>query len=164
MSKEIFPCDVFFNLVPDFLNYSEARKHFQLLKVLSELLIASALSLGVGGIFLYVYALVPNILVETTVVAVIILLLISYPVSKGNMLAVNISTILGIIAPIISLATPAHVGVLEQLGKGGLIAFLGVLQLFGFYIFPLAFVLLRIVYHGNLVNPVRSPSKTLVNS
>ncbi len=140
------------------------EKHFQLLKVLSGLLIASALSLGVGGIFLYAYALVPSILVETTVVAVIVLLLISYPVSKGNMLAINISTILGIIAPIISLATPAHVGVLEQIGRGGLIAFLGVLQLLGFYIFPFAFVLLRLVYHGKLVNPVQSSSKALVNS
>jgi hypothetical protein len=139
------------------------EKHFQLLKVLSGLLIASALSLGVGGIFLYVYALVPNILVETTLVAVIILLLISYPVSRRNMLAVNISTILGIIAPIISLVTPAHVSVLEQIWNGGLIAFLGVLQLLGFYIFPLAFVVLRIVYHGKLMNPVRNP-KTLVNS
>jgi len=129
---------------------------------MSGLLIASALSLGVGGIFLYVYALVPSILVETTVVAVIILLLISYPVSRGSMLSINISTVLGIIAPIISLATPAHVGVLEQIGKGGLISFLGILQLLGFYVFPITFILLRIAYNGKLKKQTKNSTRPLV--
>jgi hypothetical protein len=122
------------------------------------LLIASAVSLGVGGIFLYIYALVPDVLVETTIVAVVILLVISYPVSKGNRLAINISTVLGVIAPFISFGTPAHVGVLEQIGKGGLIAFLGLLQLLGFYIFPLAFVVLRIASHQKLRESLRNKS------
>ena len=123
------------------------------------MLIASAVSLGLGGIFLYIYALVPDILVETTIIAVIILLGISYPVSKGNMLAINISTVLGVIAPFISLGTPAHVGVLEQIGKGGLIGFLGLLQLLGFYIFPIAFVLLRVVFHQKLRESRSMPAR-----
>lgn len=128
------------------------------------LLIASALSLGVGGIFLYVDSLVPIVLVETTAVAVIVLFGLSYFVAKGNMMSINISTALGIIAPIISYSTPAHVGVLEQIGKGGLIAFLGVLQLLGFYIFPITFVILRIVYYGKLKSLLSNSSKALVNS
>jgi hypothetical protein len=127
-------------------------------------LVASAISLGVGGIFLYADALVPTILIETTIAAVIIILVISYPVSRGNMIAINISTILGIIAPVISLATPAHMGVLEQIGSGGLIAFLGILQLLGFYVFPITFVVLRVAYHSKLKKLFTNPSKALVSS
>lgn len=122
----------------------------KLIKFLSALLIASALSLGVGGIFLNAYSLVPDVLVETTAVAVIILFILSYFVSKGKMLAINISTVLGIAAPIMSYAIPAHVGVLEQIATGGLISFLGLLQLLGFYIFPILFVILRVAFNSRL--------------
>ena len=50
--------------------------------VLSLLLIASAVSLTVGGAFLYAYKLVPMILVETTIVAVIVLYILSYFVAR----------------------------------------------------------------------------------
>ncbi len=144
--------------------HGEKRRKLQLTKVLSTLLIASAVSLGVGGVFLYAYALVPIVLVETTIAAVVILCILSYPVSRGNMIAINISTVLGVVAPIISLSTPAHVGVLEQIGTGGLISFLGILQLLGFYTFPIIFVLIRIVYNGKLKIQVMSSSKALVKN
>jgi hypothetical protein len=122
-------------------------------------------SLGVGGIFLFVYNLVQAVLIETTIFAVIVLFILSYFVAKDNMLAINVSTILGIVAPIISYSTPAHVGVLEQIGTGGLISFLGILQLLGFYIFPVVFVLLRIVFHAELKKIMsNNKSKTLVKS
>ena len=122
----------------------------QLKSILSILLLLSAVSLSLGGYLLYVKSLVPMYLVETTLVAVIILYILSYFVAKGNMVSVNVSTVLGVIAPIMSATTPAHVGVLEQIGTGGLISFLGFLQLFGFYIFPIAFVILRIVFRSKL--------------
>ena len=131
-----------------------------LTKLLSVLLIASALSLGVGGIFLYEYSLVPDVLVETTAAAVIILFVLSYFVSRGNMLAINVSTVLGVAAPIISYSTPAHVGVLEQIGTGGLISFLGVLQLLGFYIFPILFVILRMALNSRLKSGLRTSLKS----
>jgi hypothetical protein len=121
-------------------------------------------SLGIGGIFLYAYTLVPVVLVETTLVAVVALLLLSYPVSRGNTLSINVSTILGIIAPLISLATPAHIVVLEQIGEGGLIGFLGILQLLGFYIFPIAFVVLRVIYRETLKKQALSSSRAIVSS
>jgi hypothetical protein len=139
----------------------------QLRPVLAALLIASALSLGVGGYFLYEYNLVPMILVDTTIIAVVILLVLSYFVARGNMLSINISTILGVIAPIMSAATPAHVGVLEQIGTGGLISFLGVLQLLGFYIFPISFVILRLVFWQRIkleMNETKNNRQKLVNS
>jgi len=136
----------------------------KLLETLSLLLVASALSLGVGGIFLYAYSLVPDVLVETTIAAVVILLILSYFVSKGNLLTINISTILGVVAPIISSSTPAHVGVLQQIFSGGLISFLGMLQLLGFYLFPIAFVALRILMNSTLKKQITatSSSKPLV--
>jgi hypothetical protein len=122
----------------------------RLRSVLATLLLLSAIFLTVGGYLLYVNSLVPPILVETTVVAVIILYILSYFVVKGNIISINVSTALGVIAPVMSASTPAHVGVLEQIGSGGLISFLGLLQLFGFYVFPITFVILRIVFRSKL--------------
>lgn len=122
----------------------------QIKAILGILLLASAVSLTVGGYFLYLDHLVPNILVETTIIAVIILYVLGYFVLKGNMISVNISTVLGVIAPIVSAATPQHVSVLTQVANGGLISFLGILQLLGFYIFPVSFVVLRLVFRARL--------------
>ncbi|MGI0091537.1 MAG: hypothetical protein ACREBS_07500 [Nitrososphaerales archaeon] len=122
----------------------------KLQRILSLLLIASAASLTIGGYLLYVNNLVPMILVEITLVTVVVLFVLSYFVAKGIMIAINISTILGVVAPIMSYSTPQHVGVLEQIGTGGLISFLGLLQLFGFYIFPIAFVILRIAFRSRV--------------
>jgi hypothetical protein len=124
----------------------------QLKSILGILLLLSAISLSVGGYLLYVNSLVPLILVETTFVAVIILYILSYFVAKGNMISINVSTVLGIIAPIMSAATPAHVGVLEEIVTGGLISFLGLLQLLGFYVFPITFVIMRIFFRASLTN------------
>ena len=122
----------------------------QLKSILSILLLLSAISLSVGGYLLYLHSLVSLYLVETTLVAVIILYILSYFVAMGNMISINVSTVLGVVAPIMSASTPAHVGVLQQIGTGGLISFLGLLQLLGFYIFPIAFVILRVVFRSKL--------------
>lgn len=118
--------------------------------ILGLLLLASAVSLTIGGYFLYLDHLVPDILVETTTIAVFILYILSYFVARGNMISINISTILGVVAPIMSAATPQHVSVLTQIANGGLISLLGLLQLFGFYIFPVSYVVLRLVFHARL--------------
>lgn len=120
--------------------------------LLSALLILSALSLGVGAYFLFVNSLVPIVLIDTTLVATIVLLVLAYFVAKGIMVAVNIATVLGVIAPIMSALTPQHVSVLSQLLGGGLTASLGLLQLAGFYVFPVTFVVLRIALRKDIVN------------
>jgi len=130
-------------------------------RTLSSLLLASAISLTLGGILLYIYALVPIVLVETTLVAIVVLFALSYFVSMGNTVSINIATILGIAAPLMSYFTPAHVGVLEQIGTGGLISLLGILQLAGFYIFPILYVVLRIVFSGKLKQSAKLPSATV---
>ena len=132
----------------------------QLPKLLAFLLVASAVSLTLGGILLYYYALVPTVLVATTFIAVLILLLLSSFVAKGNRNAINVATILGVAAPIMSYFTPSHVGVLVQIGTGGIISLLGVLQLLGFYVFPILYVVLRMVLYQKIVHrPVPIDSK-----
>jgi hypothetical protein len=118
--------------------------------VLTGLLIASAISLAIGGALLYGYRLVPNYLVELTGVAVLTLLVLSFFVHKPNMTAVNIGTVLGVIAPAFSLSTPAHVQVLQSFGSSVLISLLGLLQFLGFFLFPIAYVVLRLVYRNNI--------------
>jgi hypothetical protein len=131
-------------------------------KKLALLLIGSAFSLLIGAFFLAIYSLVPDYLVETTLVAVIALYILAYYVSRGKIVAINVSTILGIAAPIISAVIPTHLGVLENIGSGGLIGFLGVLQLLGFFAFPIVFVILRIVYRSRLqASPVRETKANL---
>jgi hypothetical protein len=130
---------------------SKSFSMLQLKSILSLLLLASAVSLTIGGYFLYIDHLVPTILVETTIIAVIILYALTYFVARGNMISINISTVLGVVAPVLSALTPAHVSVLAQITGGGLIAFLGILQLLGFYIFPILFVIFRIVFRTKLV-------------
>jgi hypothetical protein len=114
--------------------------------VLACLLIASAISIGVGGAFLLDYNLVPQYLVELTAVATLVLLVLAIFVRRANFWAINISTALGVIAPLLSLSTPDHIGVLLSLGQGLLISLLGMLQILGFFVFPIAFVIIRLVF------------------
>ena len=118
--------------------------------MLSLLLVASAVSLSVGGYLLYVYSLVPPVLVETTLVAIIVLFILAHFVYRGRMLAINLSTILGIVALFIPFSTPAHIGVIEEIGSGGLISLLGVLQILGFVVFPLIYIIVRVVYRERI--------------
>lgn len=117
---------------------------------LSLLLILSASSLSVGSFFLYVNSLVPMVLIYTTVVAVTVLFILSYFVARRILVAINIATILGVIAPIMSALTPQHVSVLSQLFAGGILALLGLLQILGFYLFPIIFVVMRIVFRASI--------------
>ncbi|MGI0080198.1 MAG: hypothetical protein ACRECH_11290 [Nitrososphaerales archaeon] len=121
-----------------------------IVKLLSGLLLGSALSLSIGGLLLYAYNQVPMYLINLTIGAVIVLYVLAYFVSKGKMLAINISSILGVFAPILSASTPAHLGILSDFGQGWLITADGFFQLLGFYVFPIAFVLLRIAYRKRL--------------
>ncbi len=122
------------------------------------LLLGSALSLSIGDILLYAYNQVSMLLINLTLVAVILLYTLAYFVSKGRMIAINISTVLGVIAPILSASTPAHVGILSEFGRSWLVTADGLLQFLGFYAFPIAFVVLRIAYHSSLVKKAKSPA------
>ena len=118
--------------------------------MLSALLVASAVSLVLGGLLLFVYNLVPFYLIALTAFAAVILAVLAVFVIRRNKIAINVATLLGIVAPAFSLSTPAHVSILLSLGASPLVTALGLLQLFGFFVFPIAYVILRIVYRNNL--------------
>ena len=126
---------------------------------MSALLWGSIISLSVGGFLLYSYNLVPPSLLELTGVAVVILIPLSIYVYKRNLLAINISTVLGFVAPAISLSTPAHLAVLRAFfGLDLLLSVLGLLQFLGFYIFPIAFIILRFVYWKRISIETKTPN------
>jgi hypothetical protein len=126
------------------------RSCLKLERVLSGLLAASGVSLAMGDALLFFFNLVPFYLIALTAAAAVILFFLSLFVDRGNTIALNISTILGVIAPIFSLSMPAHDAVLLAFGSSPLITSLAALQFFGFFIFPVAFVLLRILYWKRL--------------
>jgi hypothetical protein len=132
-------------------------KKKKLSNILSALLWSSIISLSVGGFLLYWYNLVPPSLLELTGVAVVILIPLAINVYKKNLLAINISTVLGFVAPTISLSTPAHLAVLKAFGQDPLLSVLGLLQFLGFYIFPIAFIILRFVYWKRISIETKTP-------
>lgn len=129
--------------------------------VLTGLLIASAISLGIGGTLLYGYSLVPNYLVELTGVVVVILFVLSFFVYKANTMVINVGTVLGVIAPAFSISTPAHVEVLESFGSSALISLLGLLQFLGFFLFPITYVVLRLAYRNNIASEQKQQQAVL---
>ena len=134
--------------------------------VLAGLLGGSATCLAVGDLFLYGENLVPAILVAITAIAVIVLVPLSVLVYRRNLVAVDVSTILGIVAPLISLSTPSHVAVLLSFGENLLLSVLGALQFFGFYLFPISYVIVRLAYRKriqDLTSRMESRTKTDAN-
>jgi hypothetical protein len=136
----------------------------RLFNVLGSLLLGSAVTLGAGDVLLFVYSLVPIYLVILTAAVVVALVPLSYYVIHGNKLATNISTALGVIAPISSIVNQVHVAVLLSFGQGLLISVLGLLQFLGFYLFPIVFVVLRIVYRKKIPFYTKTHSQPLVES
>jgi hypothetical protein len=130
--------------------------------LLASLLVASVLCLALGAFLLYYFDLVPIFLIELTFAVVAVLLILAMLVERKNLIAVYVGTALGVIAPLFSLSTPAHVTVLLTLGRAGiLLDLLGILQLFGFYLFPITYVILSVVYHRRIVNASNMARKSI---
>ena len=131
--------------------------------VLSGLLLGSALCLSAGDILLYSKNLVPPFLVELTAAAVAIIIPLSFFVYKKNLVAINLSTALGIIAPFTSLSTPAHIAVLLSFGQNLLLSVLGLLQFLGFYLFPISFVIMRMLYRREISYEAKAKNQNLMD-
>jgi hypothetical protein len=133
--------------------------------VLGLLLVGSAITLSAGAIILMLENLVPEILVELTAVAVAVILPLSFLVGRRrNIVAINISTGLGIVAPLVSLATPAHLAVLASFGQNTVLSILGGLQFLGFYLFPLAFVIIRLAFRNKIAAESSSQTQNTMHA
>ncbi|MEM3655745.1 MAG: hypothetical protein QXP58_04415 [Thermoprotei archaeon] len=132
--------------------------------ILAGLLFGSALSLSMGGLLLYVYRLAtPAILSGGWVIAILLVCLGVY-VLRLNVLAINISTILGILSIVVSPLIPAHREVLPGFGSTPIITLLDTLQILGFYVFPAIFIVLRFVkLKTNRPNKTKAPVNHTVN-
>lgn len=163
-------CSVREAAIQDTLKYSCARTEqveMRLLNLLAALLLGSSVTLSIGAVLLYVYNLVPDWLIELTALVVVILVPLSNFVIRGNKLAINISTILGVVAPLSSFLNQAHVAVLLAFGQNLLISILGLLQFLGFYLCPIVFVGLRVAYWKRISlysKSAKQPVKEIANS
>ncbi len=133
--------------------------HLKITNILSALLLGSAICLSLGGLLLFVNGLVPMDLIELTATAVIIITPLSILVYRRNLTAINISTVLGFVAPTISLSTPAHIAVLLEFGHNFLISVLGLLQFLGFYLLPITFLVIRFAYWKRVAQDVKAGPK-----
>ncbi len=86
----------------------------------------------------------PLSLSAVTVLTVCVLVTLSWFVQRGSSVALNLSTVLGVLSVIVSFLIPAHAAALDQFGSSPLLTILDALQLLGFYAFPIAFVLVRV--------------------
>ncbi|BDC18174.1 hypothetical protein [Acidianus sp. HS-5] len=100
-------------------------------------LVGSAVSLFIGGILLI--GKVPSILTVGTMTVVVILIALTFLISKYKIL-VHLGGILGILAIISSATAPAHNEALLNFGKSAYITVLDILMVLGFYIFPTIYI------------------------
>jgi hypothetical protein len=133
----------------------------KIINVLSGLLLGSALCLSAGGMLLYSKNLVPPFLLELTAAAVAVIVPLSFFVYKKNLASINLSTLLGVIAPFTSISTPAHIAVLLSFGQNLLLSVLGLLQFLGFYLFPISFVIVRMVYRKKISYEAKAENQNL---
>lgn len=110
---------------------------------LAGLLLGSAVSLLLGGLLLYAYSLAPLVIVSGGWLIAALLVGLSVYVHRSNRLAINVSTLLGIISIVTAPLIPAHMGALLGFGSTLKITLLDTLQILGFYVFPAAFIVLR---------------------
>ncbi|MEM3670810.1 MAG: hypothetical protein QW767_03595 [Thermoprotei archaeon] len=115
--------------------------------VLGSSMVASAFSLSIGGYLLYANSLVPPQLTALTAAAVVVALTLSYFVFHENTTAINVGTILGFAAIAFSASSSAHDKALAEFGGNPLITTLDLLQVFGFYVFPALYIVVRLVYY-----------------
>lgn len=103
----------------------------------------SVLFVSVGALLLHVNSLVPVTLTYATTGAVIILAVDAAFVYRDSRLAINLGVVLSIAAILSSLASPAHLHAMTEIMGGGLISLLDILEILGFYLFPVLYIVTR---------------------
>ncbi len=101
---------------------------------------ASIVFVSSGGFLLWYYGLVPVALTYATFAAVLAVAIDAIFVLRGSRLALNFGLILSLAAIISSAASPAHLSAMLRILDGGIITVLDVLEILGFYLFPLLYL------------------------
>lgn len=98
------------------------------------------------------YSLVPITLTYATAGAVIAVAIDAFFVARGSRLALNIGVVLSLAAIFSSITSPAHLAAMEKIFDGGILAVLDVLEILGFYLFPMLYIATRFLAKKDKVN------------
>lgn len=107
---------------------------------LSSFMLASSAFVSIGAFLLRYYSMVPVMLTYLTAAAVLSVLITSFFVHRGSRLAMNIGVILSALAILSSLSSISHLEAMTRIFRGGLITVLDLLEILGFYAFPLLYI------------------------
>lgn len=110
---------------------------------LTAYMLLSSFFVAIGSYLLRVYSLVPVTLTYATIGSVILVLITSIFVHKGSRMAMNFGVILSVAAIISSLSSPAHLRAMTEILNGTIISVLDVLEILGFYLFPILYIFER---------------------
>lgn len=111
-------------------------------------MVLSSIFVAWGAYLLRKNSLVPLELTLATSLAVFIVLLTAFFVFSGSRLAINLGIVLSVAAIASSLSSPAHLHAMSQIFNGGIISLLDVLEILGFYLFPILYIYTRITGGG----------------
>lgn len=117
-------------------------------KKLAAVMWLSVATVAIGAFLLKYYSLTPVTLTYATAGADILVFITSIFVYRGSRLAMNFAVILSVAAIVSSLASPAHFQAMEKITQGGLISLLDILEILGFYLFPLMYIIMRFSSRG----------------
>ncbi len=100
----------------------------------------SIVFVSAGGYLLHSNSLVPAMLTYATFGAVAAVAVDAVFVATGSRIALNVGVILSLAAVVSSLSSPAHLAAMLKIFDGGLITALDILEIIGFYVFPLLYI------------------------
>lgn len=106
---------------------------------LATIVILDAADVALGGFILRYVSLVPISLTVLTYLAVVILLIDFYFITKGRRIAINAGVLLSLIAMAIS-TNPAHIHALEEFGSTLPLTGADITMLIGFYLLPALYI------------------------
>ncbi len=111
---------------------------------LATIVILDAADIALGGFILRYVSLVPISLTVLTYLAVVILLIDFYFITKGRRIAINAGVLLSLIAMAIS-TNPAHIHALEEFGSTLPLTGADITMLIGFYLLPALYIVYWLV-------------------
>ncbi|MFG1450576.1 MAG: hypothetical protein AAE983_08075 [Thermoplasmataceae archaeon] len=111
---------------------------------LATIVILDAADIALGGFILRYVSLVPISLTVLTYLAVVILLIDFYFITKGRRIAINAGVLLSLIAMAIS-TNPAHIHALEEFGSTLPLTGADITMLIGFYFLPALYIVYWLV-------------------
>lgn len=107
---------------------------------LSLLLVLSAVFLGIGGLLLHLYGLVPVSLTASTIAAILLILAVAYFAWKNSFAWITFGALLAIASMVFNSILPEHIDALLHPFVSPAMTIIVVAEVLGFYALPLAYL------------------------